>query len=259
MIVVVVAFCAAAHAQERPANRFEVATVKPHHPESKKGFGTEVYPGGRIFLSSRSLKSLVSTAFGHANGQIANIGASWIDNDEYDVEAKAPADAGITNFNHTLFDIDDRRLREMLQTLLIDRFQLRVRRETRTGDIYQLTRTSRPFRMQPAAIPEGRTPSSMYTNIGYVGGRWSMQFMTMEKLAEFASRTVVRAPVADLTNLSGPYDYRQATHDQEPAYSGIEQTGSFLRMLNDVGLEMKRTRGPVEWLVIEGAARPSPD
>jgi hypothetical protein len=34
---------------------------------------------------------------------------------------------------------------------------------------------------------------------------------------------------------------------------------SFLRMLGDVGLELKRASGPVEWLVIESAARPSPD
>jgi uncharacterized protein (TIGR03435 family) len=83
----------------------------------------------------------------------------------------------------------------MLQALLVDRFQLRVRRETRTGDVYQLTRTTRPFGMQPATVPEGRTSSSMFSNIGYVGGRWSMQFMTMEKLPEFASGPVVRAPV----------------------------------------------------------------
>ena len=113
--------------------------------------------------------------------------------------------------------------------------------------------------MQPAKIPEGREPSTMFSNIGYVSGRSSTQFTTMAQLARFASATVVRTPVVDLTKVSGPYDYRQAVPDQEPAYSGIERTDSFLRMLNDVGLELKRTRGPVEWLVIESAARPSPD
>ena len=58
------------------------------------------------------------------------------------VEVKAPEHSGSTNFSHSLSDIEDERLRGMLQALLVDRFQLRVRRETRTGDFYQLMRTT---------------------------------------------------------------------------------------------------------------------
>jgi uncharacterized protein (TIGR03435 family) len=147
----------------------------------------------------------------------------------------------------------------MLQSLLIDRFQLRVLRDTRTGDVYQLTRSGKPLGLQPAKIPDGRDPSSMYGNIGYAGGRWSMQFMTMAQLARFASTTILRTLVVDLTNVNGSYDYRQQVPDQEPKYEGIEHTDSFLRMLREIGLELKRTRGPIEWLVIVSAARPSPN
>lgn len=259
-VFVLLAVCwTAPHAQDRPANQFEVATIKPHDPDSRRGFSVEVHPGVRVSLSAMTLKSLVSTAFRHSGAQIANSGGAWIDDDRYTVEAKAPASAGITNFNHTLFDIEDERLREMLQALLVDRFQLRVRRETRTGDVYQLTRTAKAFALQPTKIPEGRDPSSLNRSIGYAGGRWVMRFMTMPQLASFASTTVVRAPVVDLTNVSGVFDYRQQVPDQDPQYTGIGHTDSFLRMLNDVGLQLKRTRGPVEWLVIDSAARPSPD
>ena len=246
-------------AQDASANRFEVATIKPPDPNMKKGFSIEIYPGGRVLLFQYSLPSLVGTAFRHSRAQIANNGGAWIQDEVFTVEAKAPASAGITNLNHSLFDIDDERLRQMLQTLLIERFQLKVRRETRTGDVYQLTRTSKALGLQPAKIPEGREPSSLSTSIGYAGGRWVMRFVTMPQLASFASTTMVRAPVVDLTNVSGSFDYRQPNPDLDPKYEGPEHATSFLQMLDSVGLELKRSRGPVEWLVIDSAARPTPD
>ena len=257
--VVLTACWVAPHAQDRRAHQFEVATIKPHAPNSQQGFSVQVFPGGRVILSSMTLMSLVSTAFRHSGPLIINKGDAWIENDRYRVEAKASENSGITNFNHTLFDIDDERLREMLQALLIDRFQLRVRRETRVGDVYQLARTGTAFGLQPPPILEGRDSSSLYSSIGYAGGRWVMQLTTMRQLAEFASRYMVRAPVVDSTSMSGSFDYRQPVPDDEPKYAGIEHTTSFLRMLSDVGLELKRSTGPVEWIVIESAARPSPD
>ena len=245
-------------AQDSSTNRFEVATIKPPDPNSNTGFGIEIYPGGRVKLAN-PLRGLVGTAFGHSRAQIANNGGAWIESEVYIVEAKAPANANITNLNHSLFDIDDQRLRQMLQTLLVERFQLKVRRETRAGDVYQLTRTSKAFRLQPAKIPEGREPSSLPTSIGYAGGRWVMRFVRMPQLASFASTTVVRAPVVDMTNVSGSFDYRQQVPELDPKYEGAEHTASFMRMLETVGLELKRSRGPVEWLVIDSAVRPSSD
>jgi Protein of unknown function (DUF3738). len=226
-LITVIATCCLAPpltAQDASANRFEVATIKPPDPNMKKGSSIEIYPGGRVLLFQYSLPSLVGTAFRHSRAQIANNGGAWIQDEVFTVEAKAPASAGITNLNHSLFDIDDERLRQMLQTLLIERFQLKVRRETRTGDVYQLTRTSKAL-----------------------------------GLASFASTTMVRAPVVDVTNVSGSFDYRQPNPDLDPKYEGPEHATSFLQMLDSVGLELKRSRGPVEWLVIDSAARPTPD
>jgi len=226
-LITVIATCCLAPpltAQDASANRFEVATIKPPDPNMKKGSSIEIYPGGRVLLFQYSLPSLVGTAFRHSRAQIANNGGAWIQDEVFTVEAKAPASAGITNLNHSLFDLDDERLRQMLQALLIERFQLKVRRETRTGDVYQLTRTSKAL-----------------------------------GLASFASTTMVRAPVVDVTNVSGSFDYRQPNPDLDPKYEGPEHATSFLQMLDSVGLELKRSRGPVEWLVIDSAARPTPD
>jgi uncharacterized protein (TIGR03435 family) len=247
-----------ATAQNGAANRFEVASVKPVVPNPNVPLmaGVTVRPGGRVVLSGMPLKGLIGTAFRLSFWQISG-GDNWMDKDLYVIEAKAPENSGITNFNYSLYDIDDARLREMLQALLIDRFQLRVHRETKTGDAHQLTRTNKPLGLSPAKIPEGGDPASIRGDIGYAGGRWVIRSFTMPQLAKFASSYVVRASVVDLTNLSGAYDYTQTVPDQDPNYS--DNTDSFLRLLRDVGLELKRSRGPVETLVIDSAERPSPN
>jgi uncharacterized protein (TIGR03435 family) len=260
-IVVLLAACSAvspAAAQNGAANRFEVASVKPTVPNPNVPLmaGVTVHPGGRVVLSGMSLKGLIGTAFRLSFWQMSG-GEDWMGKDLYTIEAKTPENSGITNFNYSLYDIDDARLREMLQALLIDRFQLRVHRDTKTGDVYQLTRTDKPLGLNPAKIPEGRDPASIRGDIGYAGGRWVIRSSALPQLAKFASSYVVRASVVDLTNLSGAYDYTQTVPDQDPNYS--DNTDSFLRLLKDVGLELKRSRGPVEILVIDGAARPSPN
>ena len=57
--------------------------------------------------------------------------------------------------------------------------------------------------------------------------------------------------------MTGPFDYRQTVPDQDPNYG--DSTDMFLRMLNQVGLELRRSTGPVETLVIDGAAMPTPN
>jgi uncharacterized protein (TIGR03435 family) len=207
-----------------------------------------------------SLKALITTAFRLSFWQISG-GEDWIRTDLYTVEAKAPENSGITNFNYSLYDIDDVRLRQMLQGLLMDRFQLRVHRDTKTGDVYQLTRTDKPLRLIPATIPQGVNQSAIYSNIGRVDGKWALQSFTMPQLAKWASSTVLHASVVDRTNLTGAYDYTQKVLEQDsvPDDYTASANDSFLRLLKEVGLELKRSKGPVEMLVIDSAAKPSPN
>jgi uncharacterized protein (TIGR03435 family) len=109
-------------------------------------------------------------------------------------------------------------------------------------------------------MPQGGELFASFSSIGYGGGRWVISRTSMEQLARFAGTYRVQAPVVDMTNLSGLYDYKQTVGDQEPARpASTEMMDSFLRMLKEVGLELKRTRGPVEILVIESAQRASPN
>src|SRR5688572_15747028 len=105
------ACCAAPRvvAQEAVGNRFEVASVRPAGPGVSGG--VTVYPGGRVRLAGMSLKALIGTALGLSYWQISG-GEDWTEKDRYVIEARAPENAGISNFNYSLYDIDDARLRE---------------------------------------------------------------------------------------------------------------------------------------------------
>jgi uncharacterized protein (TIGR03435 family) len=242
---------------------FEVASIKPVDPNVPHMVGVRVYPGGRVIISSFPLKTLIATAFGLSSWQISG-GEEWTARDDYNVEAK-PADAvgvSVKDLRYTNFRIEDKRLREMLQALLIDRFQLKFHSETKTGDVYLLQQSGKALRLRPAETrPSGADASAdrgTFGSIGYVGGKWSIFATSMPQLARFASDSILHLPVLDRTALSGSFDYKQREPDLEPKYGG-DQLDSFLSYLAELGLKLERAKGPVENFVIDHAAKPSPN
>ena len=80
----------------------------------------------------------------------------------------------------------------------------------------------------------------------------------MSQLARFASSNILHARVQDQTGLTGSFDYRQRQPDLEPQY-GADQSQSFKAFLSEAGFKLERSKGPVEALVIDYAARPTPN
>lgn len=250
-------------AQDKPAPtslEFEVATIKPVDPSLQmRSVGITIYPGGRVVISTLPLKTLIAAAFRLSYGQIAG-GDAWVEKDEYDIQAKPPENSGITNLRYTWYEIEDSRLREMLQALLIERFQLKFHREKKMGDVYILARNGKTLGLHPTEFdsrnPDTSTEHGSPGSIGYGRGRWVIANATMPQLAKFADR-VLRAPVLDRTGLAGAFDYEQPPPDLDPNYS--DSTDSFLGLMPKLGLKLERSKGPVERFVIDFAAKPSPN
>ncbi len=143
--------------------------------------------------------------------------------------------------------------------MLIERFQLKYRIETRNGAVYAMKRTGKSLGMRPTEAvgegPEGEKKVPVSGDIGYAGGRWVFYATSMPQLANFAGTFVVHAPVADETGLDEVYDYRQKVPDEAPDYR--DNTDSFLRMLSEVGVKLEKRQGSIETLVIESAAKPA--
>jgi uncharacterized protein (TIGR03435 family) len=248
--------CLACAAFPQPA--FEVATIKP--VDTKNGImdaGVKVYPGGRIVIHALPLKGLIVAAFDVGYWQLSG-GEDWIDKDIYDVEAKPAAQSGTYSLRHTRDGIGDERVRQMLQTLLTERFHLKVRRETKMGPVYVLERGSKNSMLRPTKYMEDKPvmgAPGFSGEIEHVGGHWFLFDVSVAQLAKFASDYVLHKPVVDQTGLEGWFDYREP--DAKVAQDNSDPEASFMVFIRDIGLKLTSSKGPVDTFVIEHAEKPS--
>jgi uncharacterized protein (TIGR03435 family) len=245
---------------KKPLPQFEVATIKPVTTKAVITEGVDVYPGGRIRLNGMNLKDMVGIAFNLSYWQI--VGGDSMDRDRYNLVAQPPQEVRSTSpdTRHTVYGIQDERLRQMLQALLIEQFQLNVHRETKTGKVFLLVKNGKPLlltttRAVSEDADEGAAPDS-FGSIGFAG-KWVLYNTTMPQLAKFASDNMTRAPVLDRTHLTGSFDYWGPPEDWN-AYEA-DMPGSFFHMLGEIGLKLVPSKGPVETLVIDHAEPPSPN
>lgn len=236
-----------------PLPQFEVATIKPLDPNVGHMVGVDVSPGGTVTLNGLTLKGMICTAFNLSAWQIEG-GDAWVGRVEYNVVAK-PAEsaaASRTNPRHTLFEIEDEQLRQMLQSLLADRFQLRFHRETKTGQVYLLERSGKKLRLRPA----DDAAAGSFGSIGHTD-QWGLFDTTMPQLAHFVSTYYLHRPVIDRTGLSGAFDYRSPLEDYSEYQS--DPSGSLIEMIGQAGLKLVPAQGPAEYFVIDHTQPPSPN
>jgi uncharacterized protein (TIGR03435 family) len=108
---------------------FEVASIKSW--TSHEIGGVHVYPGGRVEFRGCTLQHLIQQAFNVQAFQ-ASGGPGWKDDERYDIVAKPPASSQSSHYMppHSKAPMTAEQ-REMLQSLLMERFPLQYRRETR--------------------------------------------------------------------------------------------------------------------------------
>lgn len=241
-----------------PQPAFEVATIKPVDTTSGVvDAGVGVYPGGRIVIHALPLKALIAAAYDAGYWQLSG-GEDWMEKDVYDVEAKPAAQSGTYSLRHTRFGIGDERVRQMLQALLTERFQLKLRREEKTGIIYLLERSGKTLLLRPTKYTEDKPAigaPGFSGEIERVGGHWFLFNASIPQLAKFASDYVLHKPVIDQTGLEGYFDYRDPDVRIEQDNGDFES--AFTVFIQDVGLKLTSSKGPIETLVIEHAEKPS--
>ena len=240
------------------APQFEVASIKPVDPNTPHMVGVKILPGARVVLSALPLKGLIAIAYGISYWQISG-GEAWMAKDNFDIEAKTPESVlpRVRTLRYSNFGIEDENLREMLRTLLVERFGLKLQREIKAGNVYRLESKGDAPRLKPVEAPAVGAEGKSFGSIGFVGGRWSLYSTSMAQLAKFAADNILHAPVVDGTGLHGIFDYRQAVALSEGEANYRDNTDSFLNWIAELGLRLEKAKGPVEGLVILGAERPA--
>ena len=231
--------------------QFEVASVK--RTVGREINGAYTNPGGRVEFRGCTFYYLLQLAFDVQDFQVAGL-VDWMQNERYDIDATVPAASQSSQSKppNRKAPMNEEQ-RRMLQALLAERFGLNYHRDTREGPVYLLVQTGKGVKMTDAkdknAFPwSGALRGGMLSGDGMAG--------TNESMPDLAKRLswYVQRPVLDRTGLTGSYDFRTA-YSQDDAHPDV--IGLITACLNDLGLKLESSKGPVERIVIEKAQKPS--
>jgi uncharacterized protein (TIGR03435 family) len=217
--------------------------------------GLYTYPGGEVRCNGCALEYLIMNALDVQQFQISG-GPAWMDlvsGDRFDIEAKPPESSSSARSTPTSpKSAPNEEQRQMLQSLLADRFQLKFHREIKEGTVDILSRGPGQFKLTP---PKDKSAFPWAGGIsgGWFGGGIRGENISMPQLAARLSRFLKR-PVLDQTGLEGSFDF-------EYRLGGDDNDGdipSFLVMsMKGIGLMLKPGNGPVETIVIDHLEKPS--
>jgi bla regulator protein blaR1 len=238
--------------------KFEVASIKPSDPNSRMVM-IRIMPGGRFQAQGISTKMLIEQAYNVRDFQISG-GPGWIGSDHYNINAEpeiAAGDAADNARNGNAPNVPlprmseeerqkiQNQLRQRLQSLLADRFQLKIHKETKQLSMYVLVVGKNGPKIRPSADsprPEpgsnsgpghgrgpspapspapgpgagagrfldrgpGRGPGRGFQGVRMAGpGQFSGSKVNMAFLAQVLSQQLGQT-VVDKTGLTGDYDF----------------------------------------------------
>ena len=192
----------------------------------------------------------------------------WISSERYTIDAK-PEAVQSQEMMHG----------PMLQTLLEDRFHLKVHRETREIPVYELTVARAGLKLKAfqkdSCVPidflnlQMSTLESLKPGVHYCrnagseeGGvvTYEAQGTSLDEFSKVALGGLDR-PVIDKTSIAGLFDVRleYAPERADPAATASDPTGPsiFTALQKQLGLMLKPAKGHGEFLVIDSLERPS--
>jgi uncharacterized protein (TIGR03435 family) len=248
----------AAFAQTPERPRFEVASVKPTNGIGPVSGGAGI---GSASEHNETVRFLLWFSYRVQPFQITG-GPRWIDTDHFDIEARAEdRNAGPDQ------------IRLMLQSLLEDRFHLKLHRQMRQSSIYALVVAKGGPKIELSAdqtsadVNGPSPPGSPLPNHGAIrlgAGSLLANAVRLSFFCQMLSQRMDRL-VVDRTNLSGRYDFLLQwnpgpgeTRNEAPAAPDIESRPSiFTAIQEQMGLKLESARGPVEVLVVDHIEKPT--
>jgi uncharacterized protein (TIGR03435 family) len=218
---------------------FEVASIHPvTAPIRNTSF--DMFEGGRLRVSSVTVYSLIKAAWLIQSSQVAG-GPDWLNVDRYDIDAKSG----------TPGRIGKEALKELLQSLLADRFALRVHWETREQPAYALMTGKNGAKLTENHDAAFTTLNSSH---GFGNVRVYGTKVTMTQLAGYIGDEIGRI-VVDKTDLSGGYDLT-LEWDPEPS-ADSSRPSIFAALQEQLGLRLESRKAPVQVLVVDSVQKAS--
>lgn len=258
--------------QAQPKLSFDVSVVKPAAPDAV-GTRAQLLGGNELKMTNITLKEIIAGAYQRVFGQELEIvgGPDWIGSKRFDVAAKTLQERPTAA-----------QLKEMEQTLLAERFGLRVHWDSKEADIFALVLSRKDGRLGPkiTRLPdekcqpdpdEPETPGGPEIpgpcEINFHSQGMVLQGATMEHLANALGLRPLGLgrQVVDRTGVAGRFDMKLDFAITRPDGAGgrvadlVPETGPsiFAALEEQLGVKLESARGKVEFLVVDAAQMPT--
>ncbi|HEY1759790.1 MAG TPA: TIGR03435 family protein [Bryobacteraceae bacterium] len=257
---------------------FEVATIKPWRrtpsPPPPDGATApvkvlKVSPGppplsGQLHMIL-PISILIGSAYNLPGGSEPRIigGPDWLrqDIDQFEIQAKIE-DSEYAAMQKMTPEQQRERVALMEQSLLADRFRLKVHFETREMPVYALQVAKSGAKLNPAKNEEASRISTLGNEHG---NEMTAIAVTLEQfaLSPLLTGAAGGRRVVDQTGLKGAFDFTlKWTPDQLAASAAAKPTGGdepsfFTAIREQLGLVLVPSKGPVEVIVIDHIEQPS--
>jgi uncharacterized protein (TIGR03435 family) len=239
-----------ASGQPAPSPAFDVASIKASKPGPRGQIPQRITiePGGQSFKATNArVKDLIVTAYDIADLQLSG-GPGWIESEGFDIDAKAESST------------TGKLIRQMLQTLLADRFKLTLHREIKELSVEAVVPAKGDLRLQPAAN------SSDVPGIAIRAGPGRSMFVTGQNVTlQFVAKYLsgrLRHLVVDRTGLPGSFDFRVdiAPELDEAKVPNVPEADSmsylFRGLVQKLGFKLQAQKTPMEVFTVEHVERP---
>ena len=213
-----------------------------------------VMRGGRMEIRTGSLLDLISLAYDVGTTKVVG-GPTWLGNDRFDLVAGAPAST------------NQETARKMLQSMLADRFALKIHKEMRPMPAFVLSPGRAKHKMKPATSDGPSTCKDVSQPAAANTGAFTelqCRNITMgqfiDTLRNFAG-VYLPAAVFDETALAGAFDFDFKFHQRNQlAAAGGEATNVFDAVDRQLSLKLEPQNRPQEAMVVESINRnPTPN
>jgi len=269
-----------AQSANAPRLVFDAASIKSNNSADPRA-SLQPLPGGRFTTTNIPIRAVIRFAYEVQDFQLEG-GPTWLAGDRYDIVAKADGDPPAAE------------MRLMVQSLLADRFGLRVHRETREQPAYALVLSRNDRKLGPQLRPTqadcagqpppiqlggpplapGASPRCSYLGptpgASFATGRATMAFrgLTMDGLARFLM-PMLRRSVVDRTGLTGYFDGDfdpSAEFPPPPPPPGLPDPFDrqsfptiFTVLREQLGLKLDNIRASTSIVVIDRINKPTED
>ena len=264
---------------------FDVVSIKPCKPSVMNGVpvvGGDSSPGrlsiGCGILADTDNVGLIQVAYNrYSSGRLTSEkmipiegGPDWIHSERFAIDAKADGHPSIQMMQGP-----------MMQTILEDRFKLKIHRETRQGPVYELALGKGSPNLKPLQdgscipvvlgsplplVPDGQ---HLCRRMVSLQGKVNIEGGTLRTLADLLGMVLDR-PVIDKTGITSYFQIQLSFSPDdraeprpvtaEPGASAVrvpDYPGIFQAIQEQLGLKLVPAKGPVDVLVIDHIERPS--